>query len=383
MLSDKIKFFKSIKFRLALIYSLILFLFGGTFVLGINIYINDILHKNPPQHYRVFKNRAFLDLDFLEQERIRQIRQDDLSNIKRASLLGLFPLAGLSFILGYIIAYKSLEPLSLLQKKINSLQESSLGTQADIISEDEIGSIAKSFNEMSIRLKESFDIQSQFVEDASHELRTPLTIMHTNFDTILMDTTVSKQDLIDNISVSLKQVKELTLLTDNLLTLSGTSSNCNEKIDLRNLIQKEINKFDDIVKEKSIDFIWQWPEKPFIKELDIISFGRVIYNLIDNAIKYSDNNQNKSQIEIKLFDKIDIFSRDKKIIIQIIDNGIGIPKEYQDKIFDRFFRIEESRNKSVSGFGLGLPIVKKIVEDNKGRIRYFRKDNQTVFEIII
>jgi len=381
MLLDKIKLFNSLKFKLALVYSLILFIFCGSFVLGINLYINDILQKNPPRHYRVFQNRPFLDLDVLEQERIRQIRQDDLSNIKKASLIGLFPLAGLSFVLGYIIAYKSLEPLSLLQKKINSLQESSLGSQADIISEDEIGSLAQSFNEMSIRLKESFELQSQFIEDASHELRTPLTIMHTNFETILLDETISKQGLVDKVRISLRQVKDLTLLTNSLLTLSSKNSNFREKVDLRNLIQKEINKFDDIVKEQKINLIWEWPEKALIKELDPISFGRVIYNLIDNAIKY--NNHNKSQIEIKLFDKIDIFSRDKKIIIQIIDNGVGIPKEYQDKIFDRFSRLDKSRNKTKSGFGLGLAIVKKIVEEHKGRIRYFRQNNNTIFEIKI
>lgn len=378
MLLDKINFFKSIKFRLALIYSLILFVFSGTFVLGINIYINDILQKNPPRYYRVFQNRAFIDLDSLEQERIKQIRQDDLANIKQASLIGLFPLAGFSFVLGYIIAYKSLEPLTSLQKKINSLKESSLGSQADIISEDEIGSLAQSFNEMSIRLKESFETQSQFVEDASHELRTPLTIMHTNLDTILIDDKATKQDLIDNIKLALEQVRDLTLLTNNLLTLSKVNINFKEKVDLRNIIQKEINKFENIIENKSIKLVWEWPDKPFVKKIDSITFGRVIYNLLDNAIKYGD-----SKLEIKLFDKLDIFSKEKKVIIQLIDNGMGIPREYQDKIFDRFSRLDESRNKNIQGFGLGLAIVKKIVEDHNGHIKYFRKNSKTVFEIII
>ncbi len=376
MLSDKIKFFKSIKFRLALIYSLVLFLFSGTFVLGINLYINDILQKNPPRNYRVFQQRPFIDLDLIEQERIKQIRQDDLANIKQASLFTLFPLAGFSFILGYIIAYKSLEPLSLLQKKINSLQESSLGSQADIVSEDEIGSLAKSFNEMSVRLKESFEIQSQFVEDASHELRTPLTVIYTNLDTILFDKNVSKQELLNKLKLTLDQIKDLNKLTDNLLALSNTSSNQKESYDLRNIIQKEINKFESLMSEKKITYFWNWPDKAFFKKIDPISFGRVIHNLIENAIKYG-----KSEIEIKLFKKIDLFSDEDRVVIQVIDNGKGVSENDKHKIFDRFFMADQSRNKK--GFGLGLAIVKKIIKDNNGSIKYFRKNNKTVFEIIL
>ena len=227
---------KSLRFKLTITYSLILFIFAGFLVLSLNLFLENYLHTDPTRIQMNFSSGGipgaipnnqemyFPDLPVEEKERIRDIRLKDLETFQEISLIALIPLALFSFGIGYAISGSFLEPLKELKNEIDESKSESLGKQIKVKTDDEIGELIKSYNEMSLRLQKAFECQKQFVQDASHELRTPLTIMQTNMDIALEDKNASKEELRIAIEKSLEAAKNMTKLSENLLTLTMPSN---------------------------------------------------------------------------------------------------------------------------------------------------------------
>ena len=221
---------RTIRFKLAFIYSVILFFLASGLVLSFNVYLNENLGRDPERHIVRINPFAispkqllddFASLRVEEKQRIRDIRLNDLRKVQLMSLYSLLPLAVVSFGIGYYVSGQFLSPISRLKANIEKLQTKDLGVAISSDDDDEVGALIASFNDLSSRLQEAFHSQEQFVQNASHELRTPLTIIQTNLDTALDDPQISQEQLKTAVSQALVGVNQLKQLVNYLLQLTS------------------------------------------------------------------------------------------------------------------------------------------------------------------
>lgn len=211
-------------------------------------------------------------------------------------------------------------------------------------------------------IEESMEEQKRFIADASHELKTPLTALQTSIEVALRDKKINLKSSLFTLKDSLTDVKDLTNLTNDLLSLMRyQQNNLKEsftKIDLKDVVESSIAKVASLGKKKRIKIEYN-KNDVFVKG-NRESLEKLLTILLDNAVKYSSNNK---EINVEYFEK------GKRVIINVRDEGVGIPKEDLPFIFERFYRSDASRSKlNALGYGLGLSIAKSIVEVHKGTI---------------
>ncbi|MBR1936241.1 MAG: HAMP domain-containing histidine kinase [Bacilli bacterium] len=220
--------------------------------------------------------------------------------------------------------------------------------------------------------QESFDKQRDFIADASHELKTPLAVIMASSDELKSDKKNIKY--IENIKYESERMNNLI---KSLLDLSklenGVSINNYKDENISKIIEKTSSVFDSIAYEQRVS-IETNIEKDIIFKCSKDEIERLISILIDNAIKHS---YKDSVIKVNLY-------KDKNsIIIEVINTGNPINPGDEEKIFERFYRADKSRNREANRYGLGLAIAKNIVNNHKGNIKAFSKDNTTTFKIIL
>jgi len=223
--------------------------------------------------------------------------------------------------------------------------------------------ISKFFADRAIKpVQEAFEKQKQFVADASHELKTPLATISTNADALL----ANPEDTIKNQSKWLYYIKSETermaKLTNDLLYLAQMDyaevKMVFSDFNLSKLVENAILTMEAIFFENGISLSYEI-------EPDLIAHGnqeqiqQVIMILMDNAIKYTDH-QGKVSVFLK--------KQQNNLLFSVTNTGKGIPAENIDRVFDRFYRIDESRTRKSGGYGLGLAIAKTIVEQHGGKI---------------
>ncbi|MBQ3664599.1 MAG: HAMP domain-containing protein [Lachnospiraceae bacterium] len=222
-------------------------------------------------------------------------------------------------------------------------------------SEDEIGRLGVSLNYMASKLNDMEEDQKKFVSNVSHDFRSPLTSIK-GYIEAMKDGTIPYEMQPKYLDIVLFETERLTKLTQNLISLNKwdrkTSKLNLEDFYLYSLIKPIIATFGGKCEKKHITIDLTLESKDYIVLADKSKIEQVIYNLLDNAIKFS---QNDSVISINITDKND------KIFISIKDSGIGIPKDSLNKIWDRFYKTDLSRGKDKTGTGLGLSIVREII----------------------
>jgi two-component system sensor histidine kinase ArlS len=384
--NSKFHFFSTIRFKLTVFYSLVFIIFSVFLIIILNVYLNDYFSKDPKQIPDAVITRTpkqirieFQQLNAEEQERIRQVRLQDLERIRFVSLLSVLPISFLSFVVGYYISGKFLDPIDSLRAEIDKTKATRLGKKIKRKANDEIGRLVDSFNEMSERLAEAFDSQTRFIQDASHELKTPLAIIQTNLDSIMEDDHISKEELQSAVRESLFGIKRLSNLTKDLLELSKEDKDNFKEFNLNEVLDAQIKELSQHAKDQKVIIKKDFEEKLIIMKGNSLKLGRAVYNLIENAIKYSSQSKDSKNFVIVRAKH----SKDSQIIIEIEDNGVGIPKNKLNEIFERFYRLDNSRSRDSGGFGLGLSIVKKIVEDHGGTVEVKSQIGLTIFRIIL
>jgi signal transduction histidine kinase len=261
------------------------------------------------------------------------------------------------------IANKMLDKVLLPVKSISSIAKNiSVNNFNEKItlddSEDEIKELAQTFNDMIDRLRDGVEKIERFNSDVSHELKTPLTVINGQIELAL-----NKERDIEYYKKSIKNIQnesnKIQNIVEELLLLSKYSKENLKKdflmCDFNALLLETLEKYTSKAKDKNIEIEIERFEK-VVSKASATLILTVFSNLIDNAIKYTPNNKN---IYISLH-------QDDKIHFIIRDEGIGIPKNKLPFITDRFYRVDESRNKKIKGFGLGLSIVKNSVELHGG-----------------
>lgn len=219
---------------------------------------------------------------------------------------------------------------------------------------------------------ESYKKQKEFIADASHELKTPLAIIMASSDEIKVGS--SNQKYIDNIKYESDRMNKLIT---NLLDLSKLENGINKQLYKNENISKIVNKicltFESVAYEKSVGIDTDIDDNinyKCIKE----DIEKLISILIDNAIKHSYKDTNI---------KVIMHKKKNSINIEVINSGDAIKKEDEEKIFERFYRVDKSRNRSDNRYGLGLAIAKSIVINHNGSIEAISSSGKTVFKVVL
>jgi len=242
--------------------------------------------------------------------------------------------------------------------------------------DDELKELIDSFNDMIIRLQNGFEQAYRFNSDVTHELKTPLTVIKGEVGLALrkLREPIEYQKSLETISYEANSMQEM--IDDMLLLVQYSKENIKQSfslVDIDTVLLMVLEKYNQALKEKNIKVHLNRFE-PIGCSANSQLITAIFSNLLDNAIKYTPENKN---IYISLF-------KNDKIYFIIQDEGIGIPDDKIDKITNRFYRVDESRNKAIKGFGLGLSIVKNSIELHNGILKIdSKKDKGTIVKVIL
>ena len=267
----------------------------------------------------------------------------------------------LSAIGGYIITKNAFTPIEKIRRIAEKINEGNDLSQRINLGkgDDELHTLANTFDVMFDRLQTSFENEIQFTSDVSHELRTPITVILTQAE-YGKDSISSVEDAQKSFGIIEKEGQKMSKLVSQLLTLArmerGRQKLNIENINLSELLEIIIETQTLSAKTKNIKFVTKiMPE--IYANIDEMMIMRVFTNLISNAISYGKQNGTIT---------VELFLQENRIVSKISDDGIGISEDKLDKIWLRFYQVDPSKNGDNSG--LGLSMVKKIIELHKGEI---------------
>ena len=320
---------------------------------GIKYYIYDSFMVN--KGYPCIYIRGVMSLRSL------QITND--ANIKLACVI--FPaLIIISSLGGYLIIKRAFRPINNIIDTVDKISDGEdLTKRIDetvMVANDEVSLLSEKFNKMFDRLQLSFENEKQFTSDASHELRTPMTVIMAQAE--YLQSICKNEDEINAVNVIIKQSTKVTKLISELLLLARADSNEQklniETINISEIAETVIEELEYMADEKEIKLISR-VNKDILMRADQTMIMRMLINLITNAIKYG---KKGGKVEVTLYRK------ENKIIGTVADDGIGISSKDINKIWDRFYQVDQSRSNDLEGSGLGLSMVKCIVSAHDGKI---------------
>lgn len=259
---------------------------------------------------------------------------------------------------GFLIVFRYMVycPLRQISEAATQYASGNLDYEIPVESHDEIGYLAASLNYMSTQLRDMEAYQKKFVANVSHDFRSPLTSIKGYLEA-MADGTIPVEMQDRYFKIILFETERLTELTRDLLTLNqfDTKNLLLNKtdFDLHEIIKNTARSFEGTCKNKYISIELYLASKSLQVSADKSKLQQVLYNLLDNAIKFSPKN---STITIETTERGD------KVLVSVKDRGIGISKKDLNKIFDRFYKSDDSRGKDKKGTGLGLAIVKEIIQ---------------------
>lgn len=278
---------------------------------------------------------------------------DGLLNISYLTLLILFFTALILLAVFTITIYL---PIRRITKGADAYAEGDFNYRINVHGRDEIGYLAASFNYMANELNTLEDDQRKFVSNVSHDFRSPLTSIK-GYVEAMLDGTIPVEMQEKYLNIILFETERLTKLTRSILELNKYGSHGTmldrSDFDINQTIKMTVLTFEGICKEKHISFHLILTGQQLFVTADMTKIQQVIYNLIDNAIKFSHHD---SEITIETTEK------NEKVFVSVKDTGIGIPKDSLNKIWERFYKTDLSRGKDKKGTGLGLAIVKEIIQ---------------------
>ena len=297
------------------------------------------------------------------------------ADYKRNSLIISALLALLGGVATYFISGHALRPINEFSDKIEEVQAQNLADSR--IEENkikELNQLSVSYNKMLERLSDAFEIQRQFTANAAHELRTPLSLMQVQLD-LYNSTRHPDQDAdtLQTIKMVTEQNDRLSKMVKTLLDMSELQTvGRDEKIIVDALIDEVLEDLEPLAQEKNIKLIGKCKDITMVGS-DILIY-RLVYNLVENAIKY---NHLGGQVTVTACQK------EKHIYLSVEDTGSGIPEDFRERVFEPFFRVDKSRSRELGGVGLGLALVREIVRVHDGSITVrANPSGGTIFEVM-
>ena len=368
----------SLQWRLTILTTVMITILCGclTFFLYKNgVYYFDTLQESVTDH-GTKPEAVYIDIpdnewdDFVAQFSTKVYNSK--SDYRTKSLLITVVVALFGGAVTYFISGRALKPLREFSETVEKVQIQNL---TDYTIEEtkiaELDRLRTSYNKMLLRLSESFEIQRQFTGNAAHELRTPLALIQAQLDLYHSTENDAGSDAAqETIQMITEQNERLSKLVKTLLDMSELQTIMrNDKIELFGLIEEVLTDLEPLALEKGIALIQEPQDTTYDKEYIIsnelmltgsdILIYRMLYNLVENAIKYNHVN-GKVIVSAK--------QTGNDIVITIADTGSGIDEAFREKIFEPFFRVDKSRSREIGGVGLGLAMVREIVRAHDGKI---------------
>ncbi len=283
---------------------------------------------------------------------------------------GLAVMVVVSIVGGYVLVQNALAPVDQISKSAERISLQNLSDRLPIAKTgDELERLSVSLNNMIARLEDAVRHNQRFIEDASHELRTPLTLITGELEAMVQDRSLSQESL-QTLSSILEEAERLRRIVEGLFAISRLDSGDGEKkwapFDLAELASSTAGQLEPLAVDKGIEIQAATPSAVVV-EGDRARFKQVVVNLLDNAIKYTPTGGKVS---------ISVAALDSRAVMEVGDTGIGIPKEAQPRLFERFFRVDEARSRELGGAGLGLSIAKSICSAYGGTIKVESNEGQ-------
>jgi len=268
--------------------------------------------------------------------------------------LGVIFLLSFIFLLGFqFFVYNPLKQISEAAKQYAS---GNLDYEIPVYTHDEMGYLSASLNYMAVQLKDMDDYQKKIVANVSHDFRSPLTSIK-GYLTAMADGTIPPEMYQKYLNIILFETERLTDLTKDLLTLNEFDTKelllDKTRFDIQDVIKSTAASFEGVCTPKHISIQLLLLPGSVAVNADMRKIQQVLYNLIDNAVKFSGN---ESTITVEVAEK------NEKVFVSVKDRGMGIPKKELNKIWERFYKSDLSRGKDKKGTGLGLSIVKEIIQ---------------------
>ena len=354
----------SLQWRLTIITTLFIALICGC--LTMFVYSNGVYYINSLQDAVTLQdeNEIYIGIPdgawdgFVEDFSV-QVYNNKL-DYRQKSLIISALMALLGGVITYFISGHALKPLRVFSDKIEKVQAQNLADSG--IEENEVkelNQLSRSYNKMLGRLSDAFEAQRQFTANAAHELRTPLALMQVQLDTYNACAHPGNDEAaVETIKMMTEQNERLGKMVKTLLDMSELQTVArDEVIALDALIEEVLTDLESLAARKNIRLVREC-EPVTMTGSDILIY-RLVYNLVENAVKY---NMDGGQVTVTCKEW------DKHIHIMVSDTGKGIPEELRSRIFEPFFRVDKSRSRELGGIGLGLALVNEIVRVHEGSI---------------
>ncbi|HEY2964423.1 MAG TPA: heavy metal sensor histidine kinase [Pyrinomonadaceae bacterium] len=304
-------------------------------------------------------------LGFAEVAEPLSVIEDGLRELRRDLFFGVPLVLLLASAGGYFLARKSLAPIASMNSQTHRISAENLSSRLDVTNpRDELGRLATTINELLARLESSFKEQQRFIADASHELRTPLAVLRGETE-VALGKTRAVDEYQQSLSLIQDEAERLSRIVEDLFILAR------QPINTRAALNKEPVSLNDAVRDcaraaqvlaarKGVRLKLEENDPPALAlNGDEQLIKQMILNLLDNAVKYTPAG---GEISLALSRQ----NGNAEIVVR--DNGIGIPPADQSRVFDRFYRVDKARARTLGGAGLGLSIAQWIVEAHGGQI---------------
>ena len=298
------------------------------------------------------------------------------ADYRKNSLIISAVLALLGGVATYFISGHALRPIREFSDKIEKVQAQNLAdSRIEENQVKELNQLSVSYNRMLERLSDAFEIQRQFTANAAHELRTPLALMQVQLDLYHSNGHPDNDaDTVQMIQMVTEQNDRLSKMVKTLLDMSELQTvGRDDEIILDALVDEVLEDLEPLAEGKNIRLIGKCKDITMVGS-DILIY-RLVYNLVENAIKY---NHSGGQVTVTADRK------EKHVYLSVKDTGTGIPEELKERVFEPFFRVDKSRSRELGGVGLGLALVREIVRVHDGSITV--KSNPsggTIFEVVL
>ncbi len=265
-------------------------------------------------------------------------------------------------LLAYRLAGRALRPVQTIAKTARSISERDLGRRVEVkVPPDELGELVATFNAMLARLEAAFKSMSRFTADASHELRAPLALMRSQIEGALSRAR-SKEEYKQALESLRDEIEHLSRLTDQLLLLAradaGALIPASEKVDVADFLHESGARWEATADKRGVRVEVVAPPSGYV-EADPALLRRVVDNLVDNAVRYTDQG---TQVLLRAYPANGGWN------VEVSDHGPGVPKDFREHLFTRFARADAARSPEDGGAGLGLALSEAIVRAHGGSL---------------
>jgi signal transduction histidine kinase len=298
--------------------------------------------------------------DFIVARIPQPAEQGFLNSVNQQLLLSVAVAGAVALLLAWFLSRRILGPVEALTRAAGKMEKGDLAQRVDVRSRDEIGELGHAFNAMADGLTHLEQLRRNMVSDVAHELRTPLSNIRGYLEAVRDGVAHPDPALIDSLH---EEAMLLTRLVEDLQELelaeAGQLKIVKQAVEPRDVLERVVHLFQPSAREKGIQLNVTLPATLPTVEVDAERLGQVLRNLLANAITHTPLG---GRIEIAAI------QQGKSVVVSVRDTGAGIPEEDLPFIFERFYRADHSRARSTGGAGLGLSIVKQLVELHGGRV---------------